>query len=201
MGVFVVVIVLAYLAGSISSAVIVCRALGLGDPRQVGSGNPGTTNVLRNFGAPAAALTLAGDVLKGFLPVLLARSLDVPTSVAAWAALAAFVGHLFPVFFAFRGGKGVATYIGVVLALAWPLGVAFVALWLAVAVMSRYASLAALTAACITPSLALVLAYPGTIVQALIVMAALVVWRHVPNIRQLLRGTERRIAFRKPDSE
>ena len=182
-----------YLVGSIACAVFVCRALGLPDPRSEGSGNPGATNVLRLGGKGAAALTLAGDVLKGVLPVLLARAVSDSPAVAAAAGLGAFAGHLYPVFFRFRGGKGMATTFGIVAALSWPIVIGMGAAWLAVAAVSRYASLASITAALIAPVLAVVFDAPTAVLAALVAMGAMLVMRHQRNISRLLRGEEGKI--------
>lgn len=140
-------IVLGYLAGSVSTAIIVCRAMGLPDPRNEGSRNPGATNVLRLGGKKAAAITLAGDFLKGLLPVLLARLAGVEATGLALIALAAFLGHLYPIFFGFQGGKGVATAFGAILGLSAPVALAALATWLIMAFVLRISSLSALTAA------------------------------------------------------
>jgi glycerol-3-phosphate acyltransferase PlsY len=131
-----------YLSGSLASAIIICRLMGLPDPRQGGSGNPGATNVLRLGGKKAAALTLVADILKGVMPVLIAHLLQLPPWSIALTALAAFLGHLYPVFFRFQGGKGVATALGATAALSWPVGIAFTLTWLVVAAASRFSSLA-----------------------------------------------------------
>ncbi len=189
-------VALAYLAGSVSSAIMVSRAMGLADPRTVGSGNPGATNVLRHSGRKAAALTLAGDLLKGLVPVLLGQALGLAPAWLAAVGTAAFLGHLFPVFFGFRGGKGVATYIGVLLGYGWPLGLAFVLAWLATAAAFRYSSLAALVAATTSPVVAVAFGIPPPVVGAMTGMVALLVWRHRSNIRNLLAGAEDRIGQR-----
>ena len=182
-----------YLVGSIASAVFVCRALGLPDPRTEGSGNPGATNVLRLGGKTAAALTVAGDALKGVLPVLLARAVSDSPAVAAAAGLGAFAGHLYPVFFRFRGGKGVATSFGVVAALSWPIVIGMGAAWLVVAALTRFASLAALVAAFVAPVLAVLFDAATPVLAALVAMGAMLVMRHRGNISRLLRGEERKI--------
>ncbi|MBI2993156.1 MAG: glycerol-3-phosphate 1-O-acyltransferase PlsY [Gammaproteobacteria bacterium] len=186
-------IVLAYLMGSVVSAVLVCRAMGLADPRGGGSGNPGTTNVLRMHGRTAAALTLCGDVGKGLIPVLLARWLESPPWVVGLTGAAAFGGHLFPVFFRFRGGRGVATLIGVLLGVHWLLGLAFVATWLIVAAASRYSSLAALMAAVCLPFYAWLLLPDRAYLVCLSAISAVLIARHLPNIRKLINGTESKI--------
>ena len=182
-----------YVLGSVSCAIFVCRALGLPDPRGQGSGNPGATNVLRIAGKPAAALTLAGDVLKGVLPVLLAAAISDSPAVAAAAGLGAFAGHLYPVFFQFRGGKGMATGFGVAAALAWPVVLGMGAAWLVVAALSRYASLASIAAAICAPLLAAWLDVPPAILAAFIAMCVMLLSRHRGNIRRLFAGEERKI--------
>jgi len=188
---FVVLLIAAYLCGSISSAILACKLMGLPDPRTQGSGNPGATNVLRMAGKKLAIVVLVGDALKGAIPVLVAK-LFLPPQLLGWVALAAFLGHLFPVFFQFKGGKGVATAIGGILALAWPLGLALIATWLLFAFLFRYSSLAALIAAALVPVYAYWLAPPGNYLP-LIVMSVLLIYRHHSNIRNLLAGTESKI--------
>ncbi len=188
---------LAYLFGSISSAVVVARLLDLPDPRTVGSGNPGATNILRLGSKGGAALTLTGDVLKGLLPVLLARVLSDDPVILALTAAGAFIGHLFPIFFAFQGGKGVATGLGVYLALSPWLGVALVGTWLAVALLFRYSSLAAMATAALSPLLTHLL-LPGLPYLLLsVVLAVLLLWRHRSNLRRLFAGDEDRMTLRR----
>ena len=177
-----------YLLGSISFAVVVSTLMRLPDPRSYGSKNPGATNVLRTGNKVAAVLTLAGDALKGFVAVLLAL-LYLPES-AAFVGVAAFVGHLYPVFHRFAGGKGVATAAGVVFALHWPLGLALGAVWLAMAVGFRISSLAALTTAALLPPGAFYVFGNSPLAWASIAIALLLFWRHRTNIRQLLEGRE-----------
>lgn len=183
----------AYVLGSITTAIVVARALGASDPRDGGSGNPGATNVLRLAGRGAAALTLAGDVLKGLAPVLVARALGLAPEVAALAGLAAFLGHLWPVFFRFRGGKGVATALGALVGLDVLLGTAVLAVWLLVAGVTRYSSLAALVSAVFAPVGAYLITGNTTVALIVALMAALLVWRHRANLRRLVAGTEDRI--------
>jgi glycerol-3-phosphate acyltransferase PlsY len=187
----------AYLLGSISFAVVVSKLFGLPDPHSYGSGNPGATNVLRTGNKAAAALTLAGDGLKGWVAVWLAQRLGASWGDAslatAGAALAVFLGHVYPVFHRFAGGKGVATAAGVALALSWQLGIALAGVWLAVALLFRMASLASLAAAVVAPPLALYLIGNWPEVWALFPIAVLLVWRHRQNIRNILAGQERRI--------
>ncbi len=189
----IVLVVLGYLCGSLASAVIVCRVMKLPDPRKQGSGNPGATNVLRLGGKKAAALTLAGDALKGAVPVLLAHLLTDSPTVLASTAVAAIIGHMYPVFFHFKGGKGVATTFGAVAALVFPVALFMGAVWVLTAMATRYASLASLAGAVAAPLFALVfIQQPATIV-ALVVIAALLVYRHRENIQRLRDGTESEI--------
>jgi len=189
--------VLAYLLGSLSFAVIVCRAMGLDDPRTYGSGNPGATNVLRSGNRRAALATLALDALKGYVAVVLAivaqPAFGYGAGTVALAGLAAFVGHLWPVFFRFAGGKGVATAAGVLLGLNPLLGAAALITWLAVAVLTRYSSLAALVTAVAAPVYQALYFGNGPTTAAVAAMGALLIWRHAGNIRKLLAGTESRI--------
>ncbi|HRW67336.1 MAG TPA: glycerol-3-phosphate 1-O-acyltransferase PlsY, partial [Candidatus Competibacter sp.] len=175
-------VVLGYLAGSISTAILVCRAMGLPDPRSEGSRNPGATNVLRFGGKKAAAITLVGDFAKGLLPVLLARLAGVEDTGLALTALAAFLGHLYPVFFGFEGGKGVATAFGAILGLSSLVALAAFATWLFMAFVVRISSLSALTAAALTPLFAWGFGVSGISLTVLLVMVALLVWRHRSNI-------------------
>lgn len=183
----------AYLIGSISSAIHVSRLMGLQDPRQVGSGNPGATNVLRYGGKKAAIFTLLGDILKGVIPVVVARAYGIGPILLAAVMLLAFIGHLYPVFHGFRGGKGVATAFGVLMALnAW-VGLALVATWLVMAVVFRYSSVAAVAAAVSAPLYVGRLVGVGPFLYATLVMALLLIWRHRSNVQKLLAGTEDKI--------
>ncbi len=182
-----------YVLGSVSSAVIVCKLWGLPDPRTTGSGNPGATNVLRMGSKRAAAVTLLGDMLKGFLPVALARWSEADPAIAAATGLAAFVGHLYPVFFGFQGGKGVATALGVLTGIHWGLGLVLAGTWLVVAKLTKISSLSALTAAALSPLYAHWILRTPSITAMVTVMAGWLVWRHRDNIRRLLRGEEGRI--------
>lgn len=181
---------LAYLIGSVSSAVIVCRLLELPDPRTQGSGNPGATNVMRIGGKKAAAVTLLGDSLKGLIPVGLAQLAGGSPELLAAAGLAAFFGHLYPIFFGFKGGKGVATIIGVLLGFFWLLGLAFIATWLLVYKLSRISSLSALAASILAPVYAWILTGDSTLTGAVLTMAAVLLWRHRGNIQRLLQRKE-----------
>ncbi len=182
-----------YLFGSVSSAIITCRVLGLPDPRTQGSGNPGATNVLRIGGKKAAGMTLLGDMLKGLIPVLLAKLLGAGLAVQAATAVAAFLGHLYPVFFAFQGGKGVATLLGVLLGLHWPVGLLTIATWLLIAKLFKISSLAALLSILVTPLYVWLLIPDTSLMIALLLMGALLIWRHRSNIKNLLEGTEGKI--------
>ena len=183
----------AYLFGSISTAVVISRVMGLQDPREVGSKNPGATNILRYGGKVAAVLTLAGDVLKGILPVLLARALTTDAVTITLCGFAAFLGHLFPVFFSFRGGKGVATALGVWLAINPWVGLALLVTWVLMALLFRYSSLSALTAAIAAPFYVAWLSPGVPYLATMIVMSAILIFRHRSNIRNLFAGTETRI--------
>jgi glycerol-3-phosphate acyltransferase PlsY len=185
--------VLGYLCGSLASAVIVCRLMKLPDPRKEGSGNPGATNVLRLGGKKAAGLTLAGDVLKGVVPVLVAQFITGSTTILACTAVATVVGHMYPVFFQFKGGKGVATAFGAVAALVYPVALFMVAVWVLAAMATRYASLASMAAAVAAPLFALLFIQQLDYVLALAVIAALLVCRHRENIQRLRDGTENEI--------
>lgn len=183
--------VIGYGLGSIPFGMILARVMGLGNLREIGSGNIGATNVLRTGSKTAAALTLLLDGGKGAVAVLLARAFAGEDS-AQIAALAAFFGHCFPIWLGFKGGKGVATFIGLWLALAWPVGLALCATWLVTAAITRYSSLSALVAAVASPVWALVLGVPGAVALAA-ALAALILWRHHENIARLRAGTESRI--------
>jgi glycerol-3-phosphate acyltransferase PlsY len=192
----------AYLIGSLSFAVIVSRSMGLNDPRTYGSKNPGATNVLRSGSKPAAVVTLLLDAAKGWLPMALVLRFGEPYGLGdgtlALAGLAAFVGHLFPVFFRFQGGKGVATALGVLFGVHWGLGLATALTWLIIAWFFRYSSLASLVAAIFAPVYYIfgdgVAWYTEkSVLLAIVVMALLLVWRHAQNISRLVKGTESRL--------
>jgi glycerol-3-phosphate acyltransferase PlsY len=191
------VVLLAYLLGSLSFAVIVSRAMRLDDPRSYGSGNPGATNVLRSGNKVAAVLTLLLDAVKGVVAVLIARflaeHLGYGDGVVALAGLASFLGHLYPIFFRFQGGKGVATAAGVLLALNWMVGLASLGTWLVVAVLTRYSSLAALVTALLAPLYFYLMHGDSQVVAAVAVMSVLLIWRHRSNITKLLNGTESKL--------
>lgn len=183
----------AYLLGSISSAVVIARVMRLEDPRNVGSRNPGATNILRYGGKTAAALTLLGDLLKGVLAVLVARLITGEPLVLASVGLLALVGHVYPIFFGFRGGKGVATGLGVWLALSPWIALALVVTWLVVAALFRYSSLSALIATALCPIYVWLFLRQWPYVALSIAMGALLIWRHRSNIEKLLAGKESRI--------
>ncbi len=190
-GLLAVVALLAYLLGSIPFGMVMARAFGLGDLRAIGSGNIGATNVLRTGNKTAAALTVLFDAGKGGVAVLIARALVGPDA-AQVAGLAAFLGHLFPIWIGFRGGKGVATFLGTLIALAWPLGLAGCAVWLATAAITRYSSAAALIAAATAPVITVMLGRSEYL--ALTTLLAILIWiRHRPNLKRLKDGTETRI--------
>ena len=193
-------VLMAYLIGSVSFAVLVSKVMGLPDPHSYGSGNPGATNVLRTGSKLAAVLTLFGDAAKGYVAVLLARALigvDIDSWVLPAVAIAAFVGHLFPVFHGFKGGKGVATALGILLAINWVLGLTTLSTWLIVAVFLRYSSLAALISALFAPVYFIFLFGIQPMAAAIVAMSALLIWRHQTNIKNLLNGTEGRLGSKK----
>lgn len=184
---------LAYLLGSISAAIVVTRAMGLQDPRSIGSGNPGATNVLRFGGKKAAAITLAGDVLKGIIPVAITRALSDDATLIALVAASAFLGHLFPIFFGFRGGKGVATAFGALLGMSVWVGLAVAATWAVAALALRYSSLAAITASLLAPVYVWLWLPEPIYLYVALFMAALLLWRHRTNMHNLLHGKESKI--------
>jgi glycerol-3-phosphate acyltransferase PlsY len=181
----------AYLTGSVSSAIIVCRMMGLADPRENGSGNPGATNVMRIGGKKAAAITLAGDALKGLIPVLIAKAFGVDSLILSCVVFAAFLGHLYPVFFGFKGGKGVATSFGVTLGVAWLLGLAVSGTWFLVYKIGKISSLSALVAATLTPLYVWLIVGDLNLVITFVLISAILLWRHKSNIQRLLAGQEK----------
>ncbi|MBL8562304.1 MAG: glycerol-3-phosphate 1-O-acyltransferase PlsY [Gemmobacter sp.] len=182
----------AYLLGSVPFGIVITRALGLGDLRQIGSGNIGATNVLRTGNKGAALATLLLDAGKGGIAVLIARALTGAEDAAQLAGFAAFLGHLYPVWLGFKGGKGVATFFGTLLALAWPIGLAACATWLATAFVSRISSLSALVAAATVPLWMWAFGF-GPMIGLGAVLASMVIWRHGANISRILAGTEPKI--------
>jgi glycerol-3-phosphate acyltransferase PlsY len=184
----------AYLLGSFSSAIIVCRLMGLPDPRSQGSNNPGATNVLRIGGKKAAAITLLGDSMKGLLPMVAAHLLGATPLVFALTGMAAFLGHLYPIFFRFQGGKGVATALGIQFGLHWGIGLAVALIWLSVAKLINISSLSALVSMALAP-LIVWLIWPETqLVVMQLLMSLLLFWRHRSNIQNLLQGSEESIS-------
>jgi glycerol-3-phosphate acyltransferase PlsY len=181
---------IAYLLGSISSAIIVCRLMKLPDPRAQGSGNPGATNVMRIGGKKAAAITLLGDMLKGVIPVLIAQALNVEPLILACVVFSAFIGHLYPIFFGFAGGKGVATSLGVFLGANWMLGLAILTTWLLVYKRSKISSLASLTAAVSAPLYTYFIMGMQPLIYIAIAMSIILIWRHKDNIKRLLEKEE-----------
>ncbi len=186
-------VLLAYLMGSLSSAIIMCRLFSLPDPRSQGSGNPGATNVLRFGGRKIAIMVLTGDILKGLIPVLVATYAGLAPAGIALVGVAAFLGHLYPVFFGFQGGKGVATALGVLLGMSWLLGLAIIAVWLVMAMIFRISSLSAITAAICAPLFTWLLVPDLLSMASVTVMAVFLLIRHKSNISNLLHGKEPRI--------
>lgn len=190
----IILIIAAYLIGSISAAIVVCKIMGLPDPRTQGSGNPGATNVLRVGGKKAAAITLFGDMLKGFLPVLVAKLLGVSDLAIAIVGFAAFIGHLYPVFFGFKGGKGVATMLGVLFGWHWAVGLATALTWLVMAKVFKISSLSALVATLLAPLYIYLLM--GKIIPVIVsacIMTLILFIRHRSNIRNIFTGKEGKI--------
>ncbi len=192
----IVLISIAYLFGSLSTAVVVSRLMRLPDPRTEGSKNPGATNVLRIGGKKAAVFTLMGDIVKGVIPVVAAKMLGAGPALVAAVGMAAFIGHLYPVFFGFKGGKGVATALGVLLAMVWPVGLAVLATWLGMAFLFRISSLSALVASVTAPVYMWWFSQSPELTAMTVAMSVVLVWRHRSNIQNLLNGTEQRIGSR-----
>ncbi len=187
------VVIGAYLLGSVSSAILVARAMGLPDPRTQGSRNPGATNMLRIGGRKAAAITLLGDAAKGLVPMLVAHALGMPPQVLALIGLAAFLGHLYPLFFGFQGGKGVATALGVQFGLHWLIGLSVALTWLLVAKIGKISSLAALVSMALAPLFVWLVWPDRNLVLMQAAITVLLYWRHRSNIRNLLEGKEKKI--------
>lgn len=186
-------IILAYLLGSVSTAIIVCKLMSLPDPRSEGSGNPGATNVLRVGGKKAAAITLFGDTLKGLLPVLIARAFTQDPLILGLVGLAAFLGHLFPVFFGFKGGKGVATMLGVLFGFNLWVGAATGLTWLVIAKLLKISSLSALIATALAPVYVWLIMGHKELVIITAIITVILFWRHRSNIQNLLSGAEGKI--------
>jgi len=194
----IILIIISYLIGSLSSAIIVCKLMGLPDPRSEGSGNPGATNVLRFGGKKAAAITLAGDMLKGLIPVLAAKYFDISVLGVALVGFAAFIGHLYPVFFQFKGGKGVATMLGVMFGFSWWIGLATAGTWLFMAKIVKISSLSALVATALAPVYVWIWLDNIATIGATVVMTIILFWRHRSNIQNLLSGQEDTIGTDRP---
>lgn len=192
------IIIVAYLFGSISTAIIVCKLMGLPDPRSIGSGNPGATNVLRLGGKKPAAITLFGDFIKGLFPVLVAQYLAVNTQTLALVGMAAFLGHLYPVFFHFKGGKGVATMLGVLFGFSWMVGLATTGTWLFAAKVLKVSSLSALLATLLAPFYVWWLAPSQPLIIITAIMTVMLYWRHRSNIRNLISGRDNKMS-NKPE--
>lgn len=189
-------IIIAYLFGSLSTAIIVCQLLQLPDPRKQGSGNPGATNVLRFGGKKVAIFVLIGDLLKGLIPVLIAKWCGVAQLGLAWIGLAAILGHIFPIFFGFKGGKGVATGAGVMFGLNWLLGLSVFITWLIIAATSRYSSLAAIIASISVPIYGFWFVSHATLLP-LTLISLFLLWRHHDNFNRLMTGQEDKIGQKK----
>ena len=184
---------LAYLVGSISTAIITCKIMGIEDPRNTGSNNPGATNVLRHGGKKAAIITLLGDALKGLIPVLLIIQLQPDPLTVSCVALFALLGHIFPIYYGFKGGKGVATFYGVILGLNWMIGATVLAIWLIVAKLLKISSLSALVSIFMAPFLLWYSSHSIELTTAVSLMAVLIFWRHKKNIKSMLQGSEVKI--------
>ena len=188
--IFYLLLIAAYLIGSISSAILICKVLSLPDPRTQGSNNPGATNVRRIAGNKIAAVVLLGDALKGFLPVLFATTLDLSVFEISLIGLGAFLGHIYPVFFGFKGGKGVATYIGILLACSTLVGIAFIFIWLFIAKVLKISSLAALVATAISPVYFYLAVDEPRSAIVVTLMCALIFYTHRDNIKRLINDEE-----------
>lgn len=186
-------IIVSYLIGSVSSSILIAQAMNLPDPRNLGSGNPGATNMLRTGSKKAAAITLLCDLLKGLIPLLVARGFNVDTYILCLMGLAAILGHMYPVYYRFAGGKGVATTLGVLIGIHWQLALLWVALWLITAKLSGYSSLAALIATALLPVSSYLLKLSNVVTITCIIITIFVIWRHRSNINNLLTGKESKI--------
>jgi glycerol-3-phosphate acyltransferase PlsY len=186
-----------YLVGSISTAIITCKLMGLEDPRSVGSNNPGATNVLRHGGKKAAIITLIGDMLKGLVPVIAVTMIEPAAAAIALTGLGAFLGHIFPVYYRFKGGKGVATFYGVLLGFSWIAGIAALLVWLLTAFVSKISSLSALVSALCAPFILWQSSHSPELTIMLGLMTALLFWRHRSNVRNIIDGKEHKIGVKK----
>jgi glycerol-3-phosphate acyltransferase PlsY len=187
-------VILAYLIGSISTAIITCKIMGIEDPRKTGSKNPGATNVLRTGGKKAAIITLLGDMLKGFIPVLVFSQFQADALTIALVGLFALLGHIFPIYYGFKGGKGVATFYGVILGMNWLVGIIALAIWLGMAAIVKISSLSALVSIFFAPFILWTFSQSIELTVAVAVMSILVFWRHKQNIKSLLQGSEIKIS-------
>jgi len=186
-----------YLFGSVSTAIITCKLMGLEDPRSVGSNNPGATNVLRHGGKKAAIITLIGDMLKGLVPVIAVTMIEPAAGAIALTGLGAFLGHVFPVYYGFKGGKGVATFYGVLLGFSWMAGIAALLVWLLTAFVSKISSLSALVSALSAPFILWYSSHSPELTVILGLMTALLFWRHRSNVRNIIDGKEHKIGVKK----
>lgn len=186
-----------YLVGSVSAAIITCKLMGLEDPRSVGSNNPGATNVLRHGGKKAAIITLIGDMLKGLVPVIVVKMIEPAAGAIALTGLGAFLGHVFPVYYGFKGGKGVATFYGVLLGFSWMAGIAALLIWLLTAFVSKISSLSALVSALSAPLVLWYSSHSPELTVILGLMTALLFWRHRSNVSNIIDGKEHKIGVKK----
>ncbi|MCK4676023.1 MAG: glycerol-3-phosphate 1-O-acyltransferase PlsY [Gammaproteobacteria bacterium] len=184
---------LSYLIGSISTAIITCKIMGIEDPRKTGSNNPGATNVLRHGGKKAAIITLLGDMLKGLIPVLLVIQFQTDELTIALVGLFALLGHIFPVYYGFKGGKGVATFYGVILGTNWLVGLIAITIWLSVATLLKISSLSAMVSIFFTPFILWHFSQSIELTGTVVLMSMLILWRHQSNIRSLMHGSEGKI--------
>lgn len=193
---FIILTSIGYLSGSICSAIIICKIFSLPDPSQEGSNNPGATNVLRLAGKKYASMVLVGDILKGFLPLLLGHLLGANDFILGVICLAAVLGHMYPIFFKFEGGKGVATALGALLGFHFIMGIVLIAIWMLIANFSRYSSLASIVTLTITPFVAIYSSQNVTVFPPLFLMSALIIYKHRENISRLLAGNEHKISLK-----
>jgi len=184
---------MAYLIGSFSTAIITCKIMGIKDPRQTGSNNPGATNVLRHGGKKAAIITLIGDMIKGLIPVLITLQFQTDSLIIGLVGLFALLGHIFPVYYGFKGGKGVATYYGVILGIHWQVGLIALIIWLFVAAALKISSLSALISIFLTPLILWYFSQSIELSSAVALMSLIVFWRHKRNIKSILQGSEVKI--------
>ena len=185
--------IFAYLLGSISSAIVVSRLFKVTDPRKIGSGNPGTTNILRYAGKTAAAVTLIGDITKGIIPIAIGYKLGFTSGTLSVIGLCSLLGHIYPVFYHYKGGKGIATFVGILIALNWLLACCFILTWAATAFFTRYSSLSALLAITVTPMAAYIIEVPTTMLIVLICCSLIICIHHKKNILNLMKGDEKKI--------